>query len=64
VGASTSQASEASHQAAAQHGNLDLRIEQRKIDTGFHAGERGLIFGVEEARVLEGQDCGLAAPLD
>ena len=49
---------------AAQHRDLDLRVEQRQIDAGLHAVERGLILGVEEARIAERHDRGLAAPLD
>ena len=49
---------------AAQHRDLDLRIEQREIDAGFHAVERGLVLGIEEARIAERQDRRLAAPLD
>ena len=50
--------------AAAQHDDLDLRIEQRKIDADLNTVERGLILGVEEARIVVGEDRGLAAPLD
>ena len=50
--------------AAAQHRDLDLWIEQREIDASLHAGERGLVLGVEEARIFEGQERGLAAPVD
>ena len=39
-------------------------IEQREIDASLHAVERGLILGVEEARIAECHDRGLAAPLD
>ncbi len=49
---------------AAQHGDLDLLVEQGQIDAGLHAVERGLILGVEEARIAERHHRGFAAPLD
>src|SRR6202521_3809391 len=47
---------------AAQHGDFDRGIEQSEIDAGFHAVERGLVLGVEEARIFKGNDRRLSAP--
>jgi hypothetical protein len=49
---------------AAQHRDFDAGIEQGEIDAGFHPVERGLILGVEEARIAEREHRRLAAPLD
>ena len=52
------------HYAAAQNYDLDLPIQKGEIDTGFHAVERGLVFGVEETRILVGDVGRFAAPFD
>jgi hypothetical protein len=35
---------------AAQHADLGLRVEQREVDRGLQAGDRGLVLGVQVAR--------------
>ena len=50
--------------AAAQNADLALRIENRNVRSGLGVVERVVILGVEEARVLDGDDRGLAHPLD
>src|SRR5499426_4179818 len=52
------------HHAAAQHRHFARRVDEREVDADLHAVETGLVFGVEEARVLERDDRRLAAPFD
>ena len=49
---------------AAQHADLAHRIENGDIGRGLGVVERVVVLGIEEARILDGDDRGLALPLD
>src|SRR6185437_9647868 len=50
--------------AAAQHRYRALRIESREIDRDLGFIECRAIFGIEEARIAQGDDRGATVPLD
>src|SRR5262249_9076657 len=50
--------------AAAHDRDLGRGIERREIDRDLHGSERGLVLGVEETRILHGQNARLAAALE
>ncbi len=52
------------HLGAAQHRDVARAIERRHIDRAFERIERGLVLGVEEARVRHRHMDGAGAPLD
>ena len=49
------------HHIAAQHRDIARAIECSDVDCDFEAIERGLVLGVEKARIAHGHDRGLAA---
>ncbi len=51
-------------EVAAQHADFAERIEDRDIGRGFGVVERVVVLGIEKARVLDGDDRGLALALD
>ena len=50
--------------AAAQHADLAQRIENGDVRRGLGVGERVVVLGIEEARIFDGDDGGLALALD
>ena len=48
---------------AAQHRDIGLAIERGDVDRDFEPVERGLVFGIEKARIAHGHDRRLAASL-
>ena len=49
---------------AAQHADLDLGVEQHEVDGGLERRERGVVLGVEMARVAQLDEAGAPAALD
>ena len=49
---------------AAQHGDVGSRIERGDIDRDFETVERGLVLGIEKARIAHGDERRLAAALE
>ena len=47
-------------QAAAQHAELDLGVEQDQVDRALRGGERRVVLGVEVARVAQLEHAGAA----
>jgi hypothetical protein len=39
-----------------RHAHLGLWVEQRQVDCGLEAGDRGFVFGVEETRIADRQN--------
>ncbi len=52
------------HHAAAQHADFAQRIEDGDVGGGFGVIERVVVLGIEKARIVDGDDRGLALPLD
>jgi hypothetical protein len=50
--------------AAAQHRDVGGRIEDRDIDGDLHGVERGVVLGIEKARIAGGDERSLAPTLD
>src|SRR6516165_9050179 len=52
------------HRPPAQHCDVTLRIEDCHIDTNLHSADRGLVLGIEEARVGHDEMDGAAVALE
>src|SRR6516165_5782401 len=52
------------HRPPAQHCDVTLRIEDCHIDTNLHSADRGLVLGIQEARVGHDEMDGAAVALE
>ena len=52
------------HHVAAQDTNLAQRIENGDVGCRLRVVERVVVFGIEKARIADGDHRGLALPLD